>query len=472
MPHDGRRARSYGNVLIRPGNTLLPERRIQAGVGPGMLKILFIVALLVFGPGLLLLSCYGHPIVPAFGVTAYDPDRAYNGYTLFSTVDGDASGGAAGVVYLIDMRGNEVHRWNVSHTPGDYGYLLPDGDLLYAGEVKSGPAPAGGKGGVLQQIGWDGTVKREYRNDTLHHDFCRKPDGHNLAIAWAPMPDSYVDQVEGGLGMFAPGVMYSDSIVEIAPDGAIAWEWHAWEHLPPEQMRLHALADRNELTHTNAVEYLPAGNPYNGRESVLVCFRELDTVAIVDRETGNISWSWRDDSVRHPHDPTLLPDGHVLLFANCYLAPGAISVPPASAIVEIDPATGDIVDVYERSSGGDRFFSFLISGAQRLPNGNTLVCEGIGGRLFEVAPGGEIVWAYVNPHFSPGFMGNSVFRAYRYAPGDIDWPEALPSPDPGYGPRVEVSLKDRLFGTLARPVLADFNLIFSVREQVERLIRT
>jgi hypothetical protein len=37
------------------------------------------------------------------------------------------------------------------------------------------------------------------------------------------------------------------------------------------------------------------------------------------------------------------------------------------------------------------------SAQERLPNGNTLVTESDGGRLFELTPGGEIVWEYINP---------------------------------------------------------------------------
>ena len=65
------------------------------------------------------------------------------------------------------------------------------------------------------------------------------------------------------------------------------------------------------------------------------------------------------------------------------------------------------------------FFSANISGAQRLWSGNTLICEGNRGCLFEVAPDGEIVWEYVNPYLSPhpAFgTTNWIFRAYRYAP--------------------------------------------------------
>jgi hypothetical protein len=59
------------------------------------------------------------------------------------------------------------------------------------------------------------------------------------------------------------------------------------------------------------------------------------------------------------------------------------------------------------------FYSFFISGAQRLPNGNTFICSGANGITFEVTPEKEIVWQYINP--VKGGMG---------APGGF----AMPSP--------------------------------------------
>ncbi len=44
------------------------------------------------------------------------------------------------------------------------------------------------------------------------------------------------------------------------------------------------------------------------------------------------------------------------------------------------------------------FYSAFVSGAQRLKNGNTLICSGAKGRFFEVNPEGEIVWEYWNPY--------------------------------------------------------------------------
>ena len=44
-----------------------------------------------------------------------------------------------------------------------------------------------------------------------------------------------------------------------------------------------------------------------------------------------------------------------------------------------------------------RFYSSHISGAERLPNGNTLICDGQQGRIFEVTATGNVVWDFLNP---------------------------------------------------------------------------
>jgi hypothetical protein len=73
-----------------------------------------------------------------------------------------------------------------------------------------------------------------------------------------------------------------------------------------------------------------------------------------------------------------------------------------------------------------RFYSAFISGAQRLPNGNTLICEGAKGRVFEVDAAGQIVWDYWSPHggdLEPSEQGGkapprALFRAERIAATD------------------------------------------------------
>ena len=95
-----------------------------------------------------------------------------------------------------------------------------------------------------------------------------------------------------------------------------------------------------------------------------------------------------------------------------------------SRVLEVDPTDNSIAWEY-RGDPPISFHSPNISSADRLPNGNTLICEGAPGRVFEVTPLGEIVWEYVNPFFAPGGRvaggnpgdaTNAMFRAHRYGP--------------------------------------------------------
>ena len=79
-----------------------------------------------------------------------------------------------------------------------------------------------------------------------------------------------------------------------------------------------------------------------------------------------------------------------------------------------------------QSKANQGFFSHIGSGSQRLPNGNTLICSGTTGHLFEVTAKGELVWEYINPisrelgtvKVLPDVlpMTNALFRAARYFP--------------------------------------------------------
>ena len=89
---------------------------------------------------------------------------------------------------------------------------------------------------------------------------------------------------------------------------------------------------------------------------------------------------------------------------------------------EAGAAFGPAAPAWSYSNPGN-FFSSFISGAQRLPNGNTLICSGAPGRVFEVTSEGKIVWDYLNPYegdVAQGQGGNAppiaLFRATRIAP--------------------------------------------------------
>jgi hypothetical protein len=215
-------------------------------------------------------------------------------------------------------------------------------------------------------------------------------------------------------------MMDAPYLVEMTTDGKIVWEWRNWEHLDPVNDGITAVQDdRDVWTVANAVWELADGN-------LLVSFRAISTVVMIDRRTGGIYWKLGPPPLAGQHAPYILANGNLLLFDN---GPHRLDATfPFSRVLEIGVATRRIVWKYQDNPVSN-FFSPRISNAQRLPNGNTLINEGWFDRLFEVTPEGETVWEYVNPHFGP--VANSehaqvnwVFRAYRYTEAEIQRAEA------------------------------------------------
>ena len=346
-----------------------------------------------------------HPV----GLIHYAPVACQRGYTLFSTTRGGKD------AYLIDMNGNVVHRWH-SEEGIHYAYLLDNGNLLCRTMPPSdagGVEAVGGSSASLIELDWDGNVVWDYRNVMLHHDFERLPNGNTLALLWEPLPDGLPEQVQGGYDVdFAPG-MLGDVVREITPDGATVWEWRSWEHLDVAEDIISNMEPRREWTHQNCLNVTPDGD-------LLVSYRLTSTVGIVDRASGAFKWKWGPGELYQQHHPTWLDSGRVLIFDNGSHRRGASH----SRIVEVDPATNEIHWQY-RGMPAISFYSYNISSAERQPNGNTLICEGAPGRMFEVTPSGEVVWEYVNPFFmysdAAGGGGgmeytNATFRCHRYGP--------------------------------------------------------
>ena len=81
-----------------------------------------------------------------------------------------------------------------------------------------------------------------------------------------------------------------------------------------------------------------------------------------------------------------------------------------------------------------KFYSIMVSSAQRLPNGNTLITEGAHGRLFEVTPDHETVWEYMSPVFHRKHGHSLVYRAYRVP---YEWVAQLHRPEETAVPRLD-----------------------------------
>jgi len=167
--------------------------------------------------------------------------------------------------------------------------------------------------------------------------------------------------------------------------------------------------NRSEWTHGNAFVELADGN-------LLVSFRNISAIIKIERRTGEIIWKLGAPPLSAQHAPTPLSNGNILIFDN---GPHRLDqVFTFSRVIEVNPATKEIVWKYQEPVPWN-FYSPYISNAQRLPNGNTLINEGVFGRFFEVTSEGDVVWEYVNPYFGPATkppkrQRNSVFRVYRY----------------------------------------------------------
>ncbi|HTT80499.1 MAG TPA: aryl-sulfate sulfotransferase [Stellaceae bacterium] len=347
------------------------------------------------------------------GLIAHDPALAQPGYTLFAPMFGDGS------VYLIDMAGEMAHRWMLPHPPGLYGYLLDNGNLFYTGKVMDDldrfEAWRRFKAGAALEVDWHGRVLWQVRHHDHHHDARKLRNGNVLLLCLKALPPEIAARVQGGLpgSEATDGVIYADYLVEMTTAGETVWEWRSWDHLAPETHPITPQDHRAEWTHGNTVAETADGN-------ILASFRNISTVVLIERPSGRILWELGSPPLAQQHDPRPLANGNVLIFDNG--THRRDNPATFSRVIEVDPRTNAIVWRYIDQSVFE-FFSPYISGAQRLHNGNTLICEGCHGRIFEVTRAGAVVWEYVSPYFfdEPGALGlnNWVFRAFRYTEDEI-----------------------------------------------------
>lgn len=342
------------------------------------------------------------------GVTYYNRAKAYNGYTLFTP------GRGRGDVWLVSMEGRIVHHWRMPYPPGLHGKFLPNGNLLYACKILGGPLDDfGGSCAKLIEVNWDGKIVWEYDDPYMSHDFYRMKNGNTMVIRWVETPDEVAKKVKGGLpGTERQGIMWSDALREVTPDGKVVWEWIAYEHLDLDTFILCPLCGRARFANANSVFVMK-------NDDVLVSQRMTNMLFIIDKATGNIKWQWGPGIISHSHDAQELENGNIIVFDNgIHRNCENDGIPSYSRIPEVNPKTKEIVWEYKEEVIGN-FYSYACAGCQRLPNGNTLICEAMKGRIFEVTSEGETVWEYASPFYynrPPWGVTNFIFRAYRFGP--------------------------------------------------------
>jgi hypothetical protein len=353
------------------------------------------------------------------GLTFHSPSQSFKGYTLVTPIAADFS-------VLLDMDGKVVHRWSLPGFRVFQARLLPRGTLLALCADATLPPPQqtpfdqppppfdqhirrlGGSATHLRELDWDGKLIWQYLNPTIHHDFAREPNGHTLTAEWVEIPEDIARKVRGGARRPREKFprMLSDDIVEIDASGKELRRIHLYELFDPIRDAICPLEQRWEWTHLNSLAVMANGD-------ILVSCRSNSRVAIVERSSGQLRWKYGAPDVYHQHHASPLERGTVQIFDNGMHRVGM----PFSRVVEVDPLTSQVVWEYA-GEPPEQFFSGHISGAERLPNGNVLICEGASGRVFEITHRGETVWEWVTP-FTTTTQGRSrawIFRVHRYGP--------------------------------------------------------
>ena len=357
-------------------------------------------------------------------VTRYREDKSYYGYNFYCTRGSSKA-------TLMDMNGHVVHQWcfdfDEEKCHCKLAILLDKGDLFGISNNKK-----------VFLLNWDSELIWE-KPLRAHHDMSQASDGSFFVLT------QEMKEHRGSKVRF-------DDIIHLSPDGEVLDQWSSCDHLEelgekldtrsfldvildsidagqsqedgdkkPISKDIKSVRIDNPLRdldyfHMNTMHLLPA-TELGERDSrfregnLLVCFRNVNQIAVLERDTYRVLWAWGEGELQWPHDPTMLDNGHILIFDNGIER-------QYSRILELDPETETIAWEYT-DKPPENFYSPKQGSAQRLPNGNTLICASGNGRVFEVDPTGRKVWVWSNPDTHRNHP-EIIFRMRRLPPAFVD----------------------------------------------------
>jgi hypothetical protein len=310
---------------------------------------------------------------------------------------------------MIDMLGEVRHRWMID--PSEIWPRTADGSTGRRAPEKLHQVHSQGMavlrdGSVVVNLSNRASAKLDRCGEVVwtvnrpnHHSIQQTADGG----FWIP---SQRDVQEIDESILLPGLApdllrkrgrrYENLLLRIDAEGRVIQELSVLEPLVRGGFdhRLYDIAeiDRVDPTHVNDIEIVTQALadklPGVERGDLLVSIRQMHMLAIFDAETGEIQWHHSGPWVRQ-HDPDITPEGNIVVFNNHF--------GPHSSLMEIDPATREVVTRYPKGGPGT-FKSSVLGTHQALPNGNWLINESVAGRLFEVDESGEIVWEYIRAY--------------------------------------------------------------------------
>ena len=361
-----------------------------------------------------------------------------------------------------------------------------------------------------------------------HHDVFPMPNGNILILAAKVLTNAEAIQAGRNPALLTEGVLYTEQIVEVQPVGSnqanIVWEWDMKNHLVQDfdaSKSNYGVVSQNpsklDINFTNGgtgvANWLHVNSvQYNATlDQIILSSRNLSEIWIIDHSTttaeaatstgglygkgGSILYRWgnpqaydrgseSDRKLFGQHYPHWIPNelidgGKLMVFNNGngrqpQYSEVQILNPPTSApgfyILEPNTTYGPETADYtyaDNATTPANFSSHILSGADRLPNGNIFICEGINGRFFEIVQHENIVWQYINPvHNITGAVASQgsnppllrqLFRGIKYG---ADYP-AFEGKDLTPGSPIELNSGANVacgtLGVLA-PTLSDLRL--------------
>ena len=332
------------------------------------------------------------------GVMRHDASRVSPGMNFYNMTRKSRA-------ILMDMTGQIVHEWHYS-TEGrgawHHAELLDDGGILVVAQDAS-----------VMRLDRDSNLTWVYEA-RAHHDL------------WVGADETIVFLGREAV-MFAaihPLLPVTDDrVITLSADGRLLDEFSLVEVMlaSPYAFLFSSIAERTfdkdvteiDLFHANHVEildgHLADRSPIYAQGNFLVSMKNINSIAILERDTHEVLWIWGPNNVVLQHHPVMQPDGTILLFDN-----GT----KFSRVLQLDPLSREVTWSYE---DGEDFFSFWGGASQRLANGNTLITETARGEAFEVTPDGQVVWRFLNPDVDDKGRRWNIWRLTRHPMSELEF---------------------------------------------------
>lgn len=311
------------------------------------------------------------------GYQLYEPDAVPDGYTLVAGLANDQDR-AAFSVRLYDAEGQVRYVWPIDYSQLDPEGLKPLNVMLHGMEVFEDGSiavtfDAGKSIARLDACGkpmWD-------INEAYHHSITR--DGKGSLWAWR---EHVIVELDEDTGEVLSELSLEDDILKAA--GGQQGVFGVRTFVQGEGKPITYAGD---AFHANDVEPLRAemadAFPLFEEGDLLISLRELNLVAVVAPDTGELRW-YRHGPWLKQHDPDFQPDGTITVFDNN-------SGTESAKIRRIDPVTNETEILFE-GTPETPFDSWQRGKHQVLGNGNILVTEAQHGRIFSAMPDGRLAW--------------------------------------------------------------------------------